>query len=415
MGRTVHIIGAGLSGLAAAVDLASNGYTPVVHEAGPQAGGRCRSYFDAVLKTRIDNGNHLLLSGNRHAMDYLEKIGSRETLKGPSRPVFPFIDLKSRERWTLQPSAGKLPLWLFDRNRRVPGTKAADYLEPVKLAFAGQGKTVGAVLDKSSVLYRRLWEPLAVSALNTTTDEGSAALFWAIIRETLGAGGQACLPLVPEEGLSESFIDPALAYLAAHGGEIHLQHRLSRLQFDGGALRGLDFGGTIKPINPNAPVVLAVTAPVAAGLVPGLKTPQDHRAILNLHYAVEVPRREPGFIGVIGGTAEWVFQKPGLLSVTVSAADRLMDSDAETLAEIIWSDLREIYALPESMPAHRVVKEKRATFAATPQQAALRPSGKTRWQNLWLAGDWTATGYPGTIEGSIRSGQAAAALILKNA
>jgi squalene-associated FAD-dependent desaturase len=415
LGRTVHIIGGGLSGLAAAVDLASQGYRPVIHEAGPQAGGRCRSYFDAVLKTRIDNGNHLLLSGNRHAMRYLDTIGSRDTLQGPSRPVFAFIDLKTRERWTLQPSRGRIPFWLFDRNRRVPGTRAIDYLEPLKLAFAGGDKTVGQVMDKRSALYHRLWEPLAVSALNTSTDEGSARLFWAIVRETLGAGGQACIPLVPKQGLSESFVDPALAYIAAKGGTLHLQHKLSRLHFDGGALRGLDFGGTIEPVEPNAPVVLAVTAPVAAGLVPGLKAPQEHRAILNLHYAVEAAWRDPGFIGVVGGTAEWVFQKPGILSVTVSAADRLMEADAETLAEIVWSDLSAIYKLPESLPAHRVVKEKRATFAATPAQAKLRPPGKTRWQNLWLAGDWTATGYPGTIEGSIRSGQEAASRILKNA
>ena len=415
MSRVVHVIGAGLSGLAAAVGLAAKGYAPVVHEAGPQAGGRCRSYFDPVLKTRIDNGNHLLLSGNRHAMRYLEAIGSRGTLKGPPAPVFPFIDLETRERWVLQPSAGKLPLWLFDRNRRVPGTTALQYLEPLKLAWAGKDRTVGSVLDKSRVLYRRLWEPLAVSALNTTTDEGSASLFWAIVRETLGVGGRACIPLVPEEGLSESFVDPALAFLAARGGTVRLQHKLSRLHFDGGAVRGLDFGGVVEAIGPSDPVVLAVTAPVAAGMVPGLQAPQEHRAILNLHYAIDVPRREPGFIGVVGGTAEWVFQKPGILSVTVSAADRLMDSDAETLATIVWRDLKAIYSLPDSMPTYRVVKEKRATFAATPAQAKLRPPGRTRWQNLWLAGDWTATGYPGTIEGSIRSGQAAAAGILKNA
>jgi squalene-associated FAD-dependent desaturase len=284
----------------------------------------------------------------------------------------------------------------------------------LKLAFAGD-KTVGEILNKSSTLYRRLWEPLAVSALNTLPDEGSARLFWAIVRETLGAGGQACIPLVPEIGLSESFIDPALAYLAAHGGEVRLQHRLSRLHFDGGAVRGLDFGGITETLAPDCPVILAVTAPVAAGLVPGLKAPNEHRAILNLHYAIDTIWREPGFTGVIGGTAEWVFQKPGILSVTVSAADRFMDADAEALAEIVWRDLCDIYNLPDTMPAHRVVKEKRATFAATPGQAKLRPAGKTRWQNLWLAGDWTATGYPGTIEGSIRSGKEAAARIVKNA
>jgi squalene-associated FAD-dependent desaturase len=413
--RKAIVIGAGVSGLAAAVALAKAGYAVTVHEAGPQPGGRCRTYFDAVLQARIDNGNHLLLSGNRHVMRYLDTIGARDTLQGPSEAAFPYIDLKDGQRWTLRPNAGRVPWWLFSKTRRVPGTTFADYLGLTRLAFANSRQTVTDILDPRTLLYRRLWESLAVSALNTKPEHGSARLFWAIVRETLAAGGRDCVPLVPKLGLSESLIDPAVAYIEAKGGTVLLQHRVAKLQFEDDVVSGLELASGLVPVDPATPVIIAVTAPVAAGLLPGLTVPEAHGAILNLHYAIDTEGIEPGFIGVIGGTAEWVFRKPGILSVTVSAADAIIDQPAESLAETVWRDIRRIYPVPEAMPPWRVVKEKRATFSASPAQAANRPGTRTQWRNLVLAGDWTDTGLPGTIEGSVRSGDAAAALFLKKA
>ena len=355
----VHIIGAGMSGLAAAVALARRGYTPIVYEGGPQAGGRCRSYHDKELDARIDNGNHLLLSGNPHVMRYLETIGALDTLEGPADPIFPFIDLATDQRWDLRPSRGKFPWWLFDKKRRVPGTKIVDYFEPLKLAFARRDATVAGTLDPGSILYRRLWDPLSISALNTQSDEASARLFWAIFRQTLGAGGKACLPLVPRLGLSESLVDPAIAYIEAAGGRVHLHSRIAQITVQDSHARGLEIAGGETILLPrDTPVVLAVPAPVAQSLAPGIGGPTEHRAIINLHYKADLPPRMPPFIGIIGGTAEWAFVKPGILSVTISAADHLADLPAESLAESVWGDLRHIYALPEIMPKYRLVKEK---------------------------------------------------------
>ena len=100
----VHIVGAGLAGLAAAVALADGGRSVVLYEAAPRAGGRCRSYFDPELGCRIDNGNHLLLSGNLSTLDYLDRIGARGSLEGPSEAVFPFVDAATEERWTVRPN-----------------------------------------------------------------------------------------------------------------------------------------------------------------------------------------------------------------------------------------------------------------------------------------------------------------------
>src|SRR5262249_49598236 len=122
----VHVVGAGLAGLAAAVRTATADRRVVIYEAANQAGGRCRAYHAATLGMSIDNGNHLVLSGNHATLDYLDAIGTRERLVGPAAPEFAFVDLATGERWTLRLSEGLLPWWIFDAKRRVPGTKPAD-------------------------------------------------------------------------------------------------------------------------------------------------------------------------------------------------------------------------------------------------------------------------------------------------
>ena len=117
----VHVVGAGIAGLSAAVRLVDAGREVIVHEAASVAGGRCRSYLDPTLGVVIDNGNHLLLSGNHEALDYLDRIGARQTLHDPGAAIFDFADLRSGERWRLDLSEGRIPWWLFDRKRRVPG------------------------------------------------------------------------------------------------------------------------------------------------------------------------------------------------------------------------------------------------------------------------------------------------------
>jgi len=412
----VHVVGAGLAGLAAALTLAEAGVGVVLHEAAPQAGGRCRSYFDAGLGCRIDNGNHLLLAGNRAAMHYLRDIGARPSLTGPDEAVFPFLDRGTGERWTLRPNAGKLPWWVLSPRRRVKGTGLLDYLPARRLADAPAEAAVNQALDPRALIFRRLWQPLAVAALNTEVEAASARLFGAVLNETLGAGGSACLPLLPREGLSESLVDPALAKLALRGVELRLGSRLRAMAFSEDRLASLDFEGSLEPLSAEEAAVLAVPAPIAARLVPDLTAPDEFRAIVNAHFRVALHGDAPWFVGIIGGVAEWVFRKPDVLSVTVSAADRLIDAAAEELAPLLWRDVAAAYDLPaDPLPPWQIVKEKRATFAATPAQLERRPGAATRWANLVLAGDWIDTGLPATIEGALRSGFAAAERLLGRA
>ncbi|HXP05098.1 MAG TPA: hydroxysqualene dehydroxylase HpnE [Stellaceae bacterium] len=411
----VHVVGAGLAGLAAAVALARQGRRVALYESAEHAGGRCRSYFDAELGVRVDNGNHLLLSGNRSALAYIEMIGALVTFEGPGEAAIPFVDLASCERWMLRPNRGVVPWWVFCGTRRVPGSRARDYFAALRLRNASDNDTITDRLDPLTLLFHRLWEPIAVAALNTSTEAGSALLFWRILRETLGRGAEACRPLAPREGLSESLIDPALAMLRASGVEIRFGARLRGIGFEGSRVTSLDFDGNTAEITGDDEVVLAVPAAVAARLVPDLIVPDDHAPIVNAHYRIDPPAGMPLFAGLIGGTAEWVFKKHGVISVTVSAADRIVDRPAGELAEILWRDVAAAFGLPsQPMPPARVVKERRATFRATPEQLRRRPGTATRWNNLRLAGDYVDTGLPATIEGAIRSGLAAAEAIARS-
>src|SRR5262245_56726799 len=153
MTGAVHIIGAGLAGLSAAVRLASLGIRVSVYEAANQAGGRCRSYHDPILDMIVDNGNHLLLSGNEAALSYLETIGTRDHVVGPATAEFSFVDLATGERWTLRPNDGPIPWWIFDRQRRVPSTHALDYLALLRLLWARPDKAIGDMLDCEGTLY----------------------------------------------------------------------------------------------------------------------------------------------------------------------------------------------------------------------------------------------------------------------
>jgi len=407
-----HIIGAGLAGLSAAIRLAEQGCRVALYEAAGQAGGRCRSYFDAGFGAVIDNGNHLLLSGNDAAIQYLTLIGGADKLRGPSRAEFDFADLATGERWTLKINESRWPSWLFDPDRRVPATEPLDYLAAAPLMWAGRRKTVTDIIAGAGPLYERLWQPLMLAALNTDPHEGSARLAGAVMRNTLAKGGAACRPLVAE-GLSAAFVEPALAYLGEHRGTIGFGKRLREIEFASNRVRSLMLADGKIPVREGEAVILAVPPWVAQPLVPGLKAPTEFRAILNAHFSVAPPPQFPPILGLIHGTVEWIFAFPGRLSITISGADRLIDRPREELAAELWRDVAAVTGLPAELPPWQIVKEKRATFAASPDQDLLRPESKTEWRNFFLAGDWIQTGLPATIEGAIRSGERAARLAMR--
>lgn len=415
--KTTHIVGAGLAGLSAAVELTEAGRRVVLYEAGPQAGGRCRSYFDDKLDCRVDNGNHLLMSGNEAALAYLALIDAADSLEGPKEARFPFLDLRDGRRWEVRPNHGPLPWWIFSPRRRVPGTSWRDYLTGLRIARAPKEATVGDLVGESD-LFKRFWEPLAVAALNTEASAGAAHLLWPVLKETFGRGARWARPLVAREGLSESFIDPATKLLAKRGCVIHYSTRIRGIGLAGNRAERLDMPGHHISLTKGDTLIVATPPNVTEGLLPDLTVPTEFRPIVNAHFRLPPQLVPPGkepvrIIGLIGGLSEWVFLRGDLASVTISAATHAVEEEAEDLAPRIWAEVAQALKLGEQpMPPWRIVKEKRATFAQTTEQVARRPDTATRWENVMLAGDWTNTGLPATIEGAIRSGVTAARAVL---
>jgi hypothetical protein len=184
------------------------------------------------------------------------------------------------------------------------------------------------------------------------------------------------------------------------------------LRFVDGRIAALEFGGESLELGADDSVIVAVSTHAASALVPQLTVPQGYRAIANAHFKIDVPPGISPMIGVINGTTEWIFAFEGRLSVTISAADRLMDMPREQLAQTIWQEVARVAGIAAELPPWQIVRERRATFAATPDENAKRPGARTMWSNLYLAGDWTATGLPATLESAVRSGNRAAELVL---
>ncbi|MBU3079449.1 hydroxysqualene dehydroxylase HpnE [Sphingomonas quercus] len=405
------IAGAGLAGLSAAVALCEAGVAVAISDAAAQAGGRCRSYDDPQLGLTIDNGNHLVLSGNPAVARFRAAVGAATPLAGPDHADFAFRDLRDGRDWTIRINDGPLPWWVAARTRRVPGSGLREYLALVRL-LRDRNERIDAHVAARGAAWDGLIRPVLLAALNTEPAESSLRLAAAVLRETIARGGLATRPRIAEPSLSAAFIDPALAWLEGRGSAVRLARRLRAMTFDGERVVALDWGDGPEPVAVDEAVILAVPPWIAAGLVPGLSAPDEFRAIVNGHFACAPAAGRPAMLGLIGGTAEWVFAFPDRLSVTVSAADRLVDRDREALARIFWADICAAHGLDAPMPRWQIVKEKRATFAATPEQEAKRPPARTRWRNLFLAGDWIDTGLPATIEGALRSGEAAARLAI---
>ena len=410
---SVYILGAGMAGLAAAVRADKLGLRPHLFEATSHAGGRCRSFFEPGLDRTIDNGAHLLLGGNTGLFTYLSEVGAQDSLK-PMDPVqFPFLDVASGLRWNLQPSAGRLPWWLLVPGRRVPGGRLSDYLAMARLARLDPNATDSPLtdfLDRSAPMFARFWQPLARAVLNTEAEDASAALIGRMLGETFLKGAEASRPYLAPAGLSQALVDPGVTHLAAIGQPPSFAARIKALIFDGTCVSGIETDSGTVAIADGA-VISALPPGEAQRLIPGLEAPDQFNAIVNVHYRLEQADNAHRFLGLIGSAAHWVFTKGDVVSVTVSAAGTLADEPAERIASRIWADV----AAPlgqkvEQIPAFHVIKEKRATMAQTPAQNAHRPGPKPGFDNLFLAGDWTKTGLPATIEGAVRSGQEAALL-----
>lgn len=415
MSKRVYVIGAGVAGLSAAVRLAEAGALVTVIEASAMAGGRCRSFTDDTLGTTIDNGAHLMLSGNAEIRAYADLIGGADELFATDRARFEFLDVKTDETWAVDLGRGRgawsLIRWLFDVKRRPPHAGVLALLGDLRALKGGRGKTVAQCLDTKAARFASFWEPLTVGVMNAPPAQAAAEPLWAVLSETVLRGGHFARPLLTRHGLGAALVDPALNTLRAAGAEVRFGARVKGLDVKDGQASGLTFSKGAQVLRGGDQVVLAVPHFAVGELVDCVRLPAASRAILNVHY--KLPQNlATGLRGVIGSPVQWVFTRGIIASATVSAADDWMDLDADDIANRLWPDVAKVLNVEGDMPNYRVIKERRATFAQTPAALSLRPGTQTQLANVVLAGDWTNTGLPATIEGAVKSGHTAAKAVM---
>lgn len=413
----LYIVGAGLAGLACAVRAAGQGVPVSLFEAADMAGGRCRSFLDSKLNATIDNGSHVVLGGNPAVFEYLDLVGAKDELSPANGTgAIPFFDIKTGARWALKPNQGRIPWFVLFPSRRVPDSKLSDYLAALRLLQAGSEEPVQSVMGDLGPTWERFWEPLSTAIMNTPADQASAALLGAAIKRVLSVKRSGLAAYVPRATLAQTFVDPALTLLSQSGAEIRFASSVMSVEGDTQATR-LNFRSASVDLAPNDRLVLAVP-PWAPVVRPFLSSTIEASAspIINAHFRLAQPAAgtgddmtRNGMTGLINGIAHWIFRRDAIVSVTVSADQALADRPHGEIANSLWQDVCRCLALaPTPCPAHRVIVERRATPVQDSVFAGCRPGSQTFLQNVYLAGDWTDTKLPCTLESAIESGFAAA-------
>jgi len=457
----VIIIGGGVAGLSSAVDLARRGISVLLLEQRPFLGGRAYSFIDETTGDVVDNGQHLLMGCYHETRRYLRMIGAEHL--ATLQPAL-HVDFLHPKLGRASLSCPNLPapfhaLVGLLNLRSLPFYDRLLLLRVgMDLLFATDGKeeslaslSVDAwltALGQTELSKKYLWDIIAIGSLNDDPKTVSALLFYRVLRAAFMQSREDSGLLIPRVGLSELLVHPAVRFLRAHGGEVKTNCGVESLRLDGSrvsAVRSSE-GATYR--------ARAYVSAVPHYAFPRLFLREDHRSVGILHHVVRfesspivtihlwLDRKimEQEFVALLDSRVQWVFNRSKLLhqnllergqlkndgrgaverrnsgtmrqylSLVISGAAEYEEMSKEHLVAMALEDLRR--AFPEARTAHvlhsRTIKEKRATFSPTPAVEGLRPSVRTPLENLFLAGDWTNTGLPSTIEGAVASGHRAA-------
>ena len=430
--KKIAVLGAGYAGLAAATELTLRGHEVTLIEGRALLGGRAHSFADAKSGLILDNGQHVLMGCYRETLALLGQLGVTDRLYSPPRMAVPFLSEKGR---SVLAATAPEPLHLLSALLNYEELSAADKWAAIKLAVRlrlGQRPRANETVEvwmrrwgQTPNLVRALWEPLCIAALNEPVATSSAELFATVIcRSFLGGAADSAI-LLSRVGLSELFAPEVKRFLEMCRFSVRTQVPVTSLHFEKGAVREIKLAdGTV--LRPDA-VVSALPWHVLRGLLPAESKlahacGQIHDApIVSLHLWLDRPVLAEPFVGLLDSPVHWVFsrehiqgvgegQEGHIITAVVSGARDLVDKTGAELEELTMKELaRFIPAAREARVLHRMVyKARSATFAATPETEPLRPEATTEWSNFWLAGDWTKTGLPATIEGAIASGLRAA-------
>ena len=437
--KRVIIIGGGFSGLAAGVRLSEQGLRVLLLERRKHLGGRAYSFVDSRTGDTVDNGQHLFMGCYRQTIAFLEKIGCLDRLKFQDRPRVDFLDrdngITSFECPPLPP-----PMHAVAGLFKMKGITLGDKLRTFRVGRAIQKNgeptsppmTVSRWLDQlsqSERIKQRFWYPMAIATLNESPDTASAKMMKVVLKEAFGGGSRGTSIGIARVGLSELYTEGASDFIRSRGGEVRTDAQVHRLVIEDGSVMAVELIGGERL---EADSFISAVPPAA--LLQML--PEDLRGkefskleslgsspivSINLWFDRAVIDHE--FVGLIGTRSQWIFNKDLIISparksnqiaVIISAARDFIDWTKQELVEMALTELNEL--IPASRSAHllhsRIVKEREATLAHTVESDSLRPGPRTVVPNLILAGDWTATGLPATIESAVMSGNIAADLIV---
>lgn len=427
----VGIIGAGWAGLAAGVALARQGISVTVLEAASQAGGRARSLPFGT--TTLDNGQHILLGAYRATLELLRQIGVPESAVLRRQPLQ--LQLHRRDGAPVQLPPRRGPAATLRTLLGMRGIAWRDRLAALRFALhARQARLTDPdrpALDvlraqgQSDAIIQAVWEPLCVAALNTPIAESSARLFLTVLRDALLSAPDASDLLLPVTDLGACLPIPAQRFIESRGGSVRLRQRVTAVTFSGDRVTGVQVDDELVMVDQ---LVIATGPAACARLLthPSLAPIRDGIAQLRPSPIATLYVRYPAslaldreFVGLLGGSVQWLFDRGrltgehGLIAAVVSGPNAHMHLSPEAATAAM---IAEIHAYFPHWPAPletKLIREKSATFAAHPDVDRYRPSCRTPVRGLWLAGDYTATGYPGTLEGAVRSGVECATALLR--
>lgn len=420
----VAIIGGGYAGMAAAVTLAQQGIKVTVYEAGKVLGGRARQLNHPQLVTPLDNGQHLLLGAYRTTLALIKLVnpGTNNLLRHP---------LILHTQNGLQLAAPRLPAPLNTlialltahgiqlHHRFAAAAFMLNYqLRGFKLS---RDIAVAELLSTQPVcLIKLLWEPLCLAALNTPIASASAQVFLNVLRDSLTRSRNDSDLILATVDLSTFFPQPAANYVRKHGGEVITQYRVKHITATSTGYNVDQYAHShlICAVAPHQAPALLSNLPELASVVQQIdKFTYEPITTIYLQYPAQVrlPRAMTGLVNTLG---QWVFDRGithnqhGLLAVIISVTGIHSTMVHDELATLIAQELHQTFGTPLSPIWHQVIVEKRATFSCN--SGISRPTQSTPLTNFYLAGDYTASDYPATLEAAAQSGVKCAHLILAN-
>ena len=442
--RDVVIVGGGFAGLSAGVALAEQGFRVALLEGKPALGGRAYSFPDTESGDLVDNGQHVLMGCYHQTLDFLAKIGTRdrlivhknleiEMLDGPGRPAH----LRTMSLpGPFHMAAGLMRYKHLTIAERLGSVRAG--MQMMYMRRFGRARlkrmTVAEFMDltgQGSQVRRTFWYPLAIATLNEQPELASAALLAEVMKRAFFSRRNDSAFLYPTVGLSELYCTAAREYIEKRDGVIACRATVDRLEIrdnkvsavrlhDGANLHAANF---IVAVPPTQLLRLLPQGMASSDFFSEIDTLKSS-PIICVHVWLDREVTGSAFVGFVGTTTQWLFNKrrifsqygarhPGYLSFVISGARELAELPNDDLLKVVMNDLGAM--IPAARAAQLikalVLKEKHATFASDPASDAVRPPAKTPVRNLVLAGDWTQTGLPATIESAVISGRSAAATI----